>query len=147
MPTNNANTTPVFTNAGDLSSDGVNAIAAALTAAANDFTGVSASYVLVHTALGVGTFIDNLRFKARGTNVASGARIFLNNGGAVATAANNFFFEDVALPATTANANGQTGPSVTMPMRIMIPAGWRVYVGLNTTVAGGWGAMAIAGKY
>lgn len=141
------NTAPIFTRLGDLSANGAVTFSLPMTLAANDFTGVSANYVLLHTALADGSFIETLRFKARGTNVASAMRVFINNGLTPATAANNFFWDDMVLPATTANATGMTGVQVTMPMRLLMPAGFCVYAGLATAVAGGWGGIAVAGKY
>lgn len=141
------NTAPIFTRIGDLSADGATTFPLPMTAAANDFTGVSINHVLLHTALVDGSFIESLRFKARGANVASGVRVFLNNGLAPATAANNFFLDDAALPATTTSIVGQTGPVIIMPMRLLMQPGFRIYAGLATAVIGGWGGMAVSGKY
>ena len=42
-----------------------------------------------------------LKFRPLGTNVATVARVFVNNGGATSTAANNTLFQEVTLPETT----------------------------------------------
>jgi len=59
---------------------------------------------------------------------------------------NNMFYGEVSLPATTAVANAAT-VEVDYPMNIAIPPGYRVLVGLGTTVTGGWYVTAIGGKY
>ncbi len=57
---------------------------------------------LVFTAGANGSYIKKLRFQAIGTNVASVARIYINNGSTNGTATNNSFYGQVSLPATTA---------------------------------------------
>jgi hypothetical protein len=142
-----ANNTPIFSRIGELSNDSLTGLPQSINLAANDFTGVSANYALIHTAGVEGTFVDYLRIKSRGTNVASALRVFINNGSANTTAANNFLWDDIVLPATTASAVAQTGPAIIMPMRLMMQPGFRIYVGLTTAVASGWGVIAVAGEY
>lgn len=70
-----ANVNPIFSRAGDFGASPT------ITTAANDFTGLGANNVLCYTADATnGGFIQRLRFKAIGTNTASVARIFINNG-------------------------------------------------------------------
>src|SRR5687767_13268714 len=133
MPGNND---PIFSKQGDLSTNSSTGMSQAITAAANDFTGVSANNRLVFTADATnGSPLSRLRFKGGGTNVATVARIFLNNGADPTVATNNSFFGELPLPATTAAAAGATGPDIDYPMNIVLPPGWRVYVGLGTAVA------------
>lgn len=69
------NVQPIFSKEGDFQSGGV------LISAANDFTGLGLNNVVVFTADNTnGGFIQRLRCKAIGTNVASVLRIFINNG-------------------------------------------------------------------
>lgn len=141
-----ANTAPIFSIAGDLSSDSSTGMNAALLLAANDYTGIGANNKLVFTAGTNGGFVQRLRFKAIGTNVATVARIFLNNGSTNGTATNNSFFDEVALPATTISATAGT-PTVDLPLNIALPAGWKIYWGLGTAVAAGWTCTAVGGEY
>lgn len=70
-----ANTAPIFSKLGAIEGGGV------LTTAANDYTGVSINNQFVFDADEVnGGFIQRLRFKSLGTNVATVARIYVNNG-------------------------------------------------------------------
>jgi hypothetical protein len=90
--------------------------------------------------------VQRLRFTATGTNTASVARIYLNNGSANTTASNNSFYGQVSLPATTA-INTAATVEVDYPMNFAINPGFRIYVGLGTTVAASWICVAIGGKY
>lgn len=140
------NQLPIYTQTPDTSNNAGTGTGAAMTAAAADYTGVSGNYVLEFTAGANGGYIEKLRFKAAGTNVAAVARVFLNNGNTPATATNNQFFGEVSLPATTASTTAAT-TDVDYPLRLAIPAGWRLYVGLGAAVAAGWNCVAVGGQY
>jgi hypothetical protein len=142
-----ANTSPIFTLTPDLSANGTTGMGTALIAAANDVTGVSANNQLVFTAGADGSYVRRLHFKALGTNVASVVRLFLNNGLDPTVAANNHFYDDMVLPATAVSAVAQIGAGLDYTMELAIPAGWRIYAGVATTVAAGWVVTPIAGKY
>lgn len=142
-----ANTQPIFSVTGDVSNDAGTGMSQAITAAANDFDGTSADNELVFTADANGSFIHRLRFKAAGTNVASVARIFINNGSANTSAANNSLFGDLPLPSTTASATGVTGPELDYVLNMALPAGFRIFVGLATGVSAGWVVTPVAGQY
>lgn len=142
-----ANLDPIFSKAGALTTDNATGMGTALTAAAADYTGISAKYVLAFTADTTnGGFIQRLRFKAMGTNVATVARIFVNNGAVNTTATNNSFYGELSLPATTASATAATA-DIDYPLNFALPAGFRIYVGLGTAVAAGWKITPVAGKY
>lgn len=141
------NANPIFSRVGDVTTNGTTGMHQGLTAAANDYTGAGANNSLVFTADATnGGFIQRLRFKAKGTNVATVARVFLNNGSDPTVATNNTFFDEIALPATTASATTAT-PTVDLPMNIALPPSFRIYVGLGTAVASGWAVVPVAGKY
>jgi hypothetical protein len=142
-----ANTQPIYSLLGDVSSDSGTTMAPTLTTAAADYTGISANNKLVFTANATnGGFIQRLRFKAIGTNTASVARIYINNGSTNTTATNNSFYGEITLPATTAIATASTvEPDYTM--NFALNPGFRIYVGLGTTVAAGWVCVAIGGEY
>lgn len=141
-----ANTSPIFSITGDVSKDSSTGMAPTLTAAANDYTGVSANNALVFTAGTNGGFVQRLRFKAAGTNVATVARIYFNNGSANTSAANNSFYGEISLPATTAGATAAT-VDIDYPLNLALPAGFKIYVGLGTAVSAGWVVTPVAGEY
>lgn len=147
MPANNQ---PIFTIVGNVTTNGTTGMAQPITAAANDFTGAGANNVLVFTAGANGSLIQRIRFKAAGTNVASLARIFLNNGSANTTAANNAYFDDQQLPASTASTTVPTGSTIDYVFPgngLALEAGFKIYVGLTVAVAAGWVAIPLAGDY
>ena len=59
---------------------------------------------------------------------------------------NNYFYGEVSLPATTATNTAAT-IDVDYPMNLALPPGYRIVIGLGTTVAAGWQVQAIAGAY
>ena len=70
-----ANANPMFTRVGSVQG-GVT-----LTTAAADYTGQGVlNYLVFQADPGNGSFLQKLRFKALGTNIASVARIYLNQG-------------------------------------------------------------------
>ena len=99
---------------------------------------------LIATAGANGAIIDTIFAKSKGTCVASVARFFLNNGAAPTTATNNALILELDLAATTAsNSASNTGYIETRLKGICIPATYRLYVTIGTTVVGGWMFCAI----
>lgn len=141
------NNDPIFSRVGDVSSNGTTGMAPTITTAVADYTGVSANYkqAFISDATN-GGFIQRLRFKAVGTNVASVARIFLNNGSTNTSATNNSFYGEISLPAVTAINTAATS-DIDYVLNIAINPGFSIWVGLGTTVASGWAVTAVAGKY
>ena len=142
-----ANFNPIFTISPDVSNNGTTGFGGTISAAANDYTGVSANYVLVHTAGANGSYVKKLRVKAIGTNSAAGVlRIFINNGSVNTTATNNIFYGELSLPITTAVTTSAT-VDLEYPMDIQLDAGYRIYVGLGAAATTGWVCTAVAAQY
>lgn len=136
-----ANTAPVYSRLGAIG------LTTGQTSAQNTYDGAGANDTLVFTGDATnGNFIQRLRFKAKGTNVATVARIYINNGSTNGTAANNTFYGEISLPATTASATAAT-PDVDYAMNFALPPGYRIYVGLGTAVSAGWTVTTIGGVY
>lgn len=120
--------------------------ATALTAAntAKDGTG---TVLTVFTADAVnGGYAQKLRFRAAGTNVATVARVFINNGSTNATAANNVLFEELTLGATTLSETAQV-QNYEIMLNLALPAGYKLNVTIGTTVAAGYYVSAAGGSY
>lgn len=142
-----ANINPIYSRLGSTSDNNGTTMSQLITAAANDYTGVSANNSLVFTADPTnGSFIQRLRFKAGGTNTASVARVYINNGSTNTSAANNAFYGEISLPGTTATIIAAT-VEIDYPMNFAIDPGFKIYFGLGTAVAAGWVCVAIAGVY
>jgi len=91
-------------------------------------------------------YVDRIVFRAAGTNVATVARLFINNGKTHSQASNNVLFAEITLAATTldeatAFANNE------IVTDLWLPKGTRLFVILGTAVAGGYYVSAVAGDY
>jgi hypothetical protein len=137
------NAAPIYSKAGAVGGIG----STTLTTATSDYTGAGGNNILIFTADATnGGFVQRIRFKAIGTNAGSVARIYINNGSTNSTATNNVFYGEVSLPGTTATNTAAT-VDVDYPLNLALPAGYKLYAGLGTTVASGWVASVIAGAY
>ena len=135
------NTAPIFT---------LNPTAgwAALLAAniAKDGTGTVSTILTANASNGA--FLTKISFEPAGTNVATIARIFLNNGLVNSTPANNTLIGQVELPATTLSESITTNlTAVQRAFNIAMPAGYKINVVLATAVAAGWHITAFGGDY
>lgn len=93
-----------------------------------------------------GGFVQRLRMRALGSNIATVARVFINNGSTNATPANNTLWDEISLPVTTATASASLG-MFEIPLGFALPPGYKINVTLGTTVGGGWIPIVIGGKY
>jgi hypothetical protein len=59
---------------------------------------------------------------------------------------NNAYYGDISLPICTASAVAGT-PEFDYPMNMALPPGFRIIVGLGTTVTAGWSCTVIGGSY
>lgn len=144
-----ANTKPIYVARPQVSDNQGAAFSGVLTAAAADFTGTSASNEVVFLAHATdGSYIQKLRFAARGANVQTVARVYINNGLDPTVAANNKYFGSQQLNATSVTTTSNTSAQdVDYYMNIGINPGFRILVGLSVAVAGGWDVTAVAGDY
>lgn len=104
--------------------------------------------------------IDSIKVRALGTNVASVLRLFVNNGGANSTPANNSLILEISLPATTLTEIASTsdiaitfndslyaqGVSNAFP-QLVLPAGYKINATIGTAVAAGWQITSVGGDY
>jgi hypothetical protein len=93
-----------------------------------------------------GSRLDYIKVRALGTNVATVVRIWINNGSATGTAANNALFLERTLAATTVSQTAEL-PDITLPLNLSVPAGYRIYATFGTAVAAGYHLTAVAGDY
>jgi hypothetical protein len=135
-----ANTAPIFSIAGDIEW-GATAITTANTA--KDGTG---TVLTCFTANVDGGFVQRIRFRSAGTNIATVARVFINNGSTNATAANNILYDEITLAATTISEVAAL-PVYELPLNFALPAGYTLNVTIGTTIAAGYFVSVIGGKY
>lgn len=93
-----------------------------------------------------GSRVNKLIWQPLGTNIATVGRIWLNNGSTTGTAANNTQIKDVTLAATTVSQVAAIDNTEVL-LDVALPAAWRIYVTLGTTVAAGFGVTVIGGNY
>jgi hypothetical protein len=93
-----------------------------------------------------GSRLDFIKVRPLGTNVTTVVRIWINNGSATGTAANNTLYLERTLSSTT-NSETTEQPDIALPMGISISAGYRIYATFGTAVAAGFHLTAIAGDY
>jgi hypothetical protein len=115
--------------------------------AANTAVNGTGTVLTVFTAGADGARVDYIKARALGTNVATVVRVFLNNGSANTTAANNSLVMESNLPTTAASNAAEIGPDMVIPLNISIPAGFKVNVCLGTAVSAGWQFTAVGGNY
>jgi hypothetical protein len=134
------NTSPIFSKRGDIQWSPT-----LLTAAntAKDGTGTVAT---VFTAGADGAFVQRLNARAVGTNVATVLRLFVNNGGSNAVAANNSLIFEMTLPATTLSEVAAQ-PPYELPLNFALPAGYKLLCTLGTAVAAGYEITVFGGSY
>ena len=155
-----ANTQPIYSKAGDIqwgSTDGNGGTAGPLKTANTAMDGTGTVLTVFTADATNGGRVERIRFKAAGTNVATVARVFINNGSTNATAANNVLFAEVTLGSSTASAVAAlvpteipnnlplTGDPTAFPL--VLQPGYKINVTLGTTVAAGYYCSAVGGKY
>jgi hypothetical protein len=134
------NTQPIFT----ASADTQWAVSAVTANTTKDLT--SGTIALVFTAGSAGGYVQRMRFRALGTNIATVARVFINNGATTATASNNVLWDEISLAATSISETSALA-TYEIPLNFALPAGYRLYVTLGTAVAAGYSITCIGGKY
>ncbi len=104
---------------------------------------------MVFSANTNGSYVQKIRFRHQSTNTnnaATMARVFINNGGALATPTNNTIWDEITIAANTAS---QTSASTNyeLPLNFALPAGYFIYCTIGTLVVAGIQATVIGGDY
>ena len=136
-----ANTAPIFSVAGDIEW-GPTVLTTQNTA--KDGTGTVLTVFSADTTNG--GFVQRIRFRSAGTNIATVARVFINNGSVNSTPANNILYDEITLAATTLSETSALAV-YELPLNFALPPGYRLIVTLGTTVAAGYYVSVIGGRY
>lgn len=110
---------------------------------AKDGTG---TVVTVFTAGSAGGRIERIKVRAKGTNVATVLRVFINNGSDPTTATNNTLFTEATIAATTLSEVAALADNEIV-MNLALPAGYKINVTIGTTVSAGLHVTGIGGSY
>lgn len=135
------NTTPIFSKVGK-----INWSSAAISAAntAKDGTG---TVVTVFTADATnGSFVEKVVFQPIGTNIQTVARIFINNGSSNGTPANNVYYKDATLLASSLSETASMAQTQ-VDLQLALPPGYKINIALGTAVAAGYMVTAVGGDY
>lgn len=139
-----ANTSPIFSVQGDIQwATGTGAIVQS----ANTTTDLTSGTIYaVFTGGTNGSYVQRIRFRHLGTNVATVGRVWINNGSTTGTAANNTLFDEITIAANTLS---QVAAAINyeLPLGFALPAGYIIYVTLGTGVAAGFKVTVIGGDY
>jgi hypothetical protein len=142
-----ANTIPIYSKQGQIEWN------ATLVTAANTAKDGTGTVATLFTAGADGARVERIRARAAGTNVATVLRIFINNGGSNAVAANNILYADKTLAATTASEvaslalNELPDTTDTTAFPIVLPPGYKIIATLGTAVAAGYYLSAVGSSY
>jgi hypothetical protein len=93
-----------------------------------------------------GSRVDFIKVRALGSNAATVIRIWLNNGSATGTAANNALYLERTLSATTVSETAEL-PDIILPLNISLAPSYRIYATFGSAVAAGFHLTAIGGDY
>lgn len=114
---------------------------------ANDGTEtVGTAFALLFSAGANGSTVNQIRARitgrtalaASGNSTATIVRVWINNGSANTTATNNILLGEVLIPATTSPiTSGSSDYYITVPTGgLNLPAGYKLYAGIQSAVAG-----------
>jgi len=134
------NTQPIFT----ASADTQWSVSATTANTTKDLT--SGTSYLVFTASDKGGYVQRMRFRSLGNNVATVARVFINNGGSTSTQANNVLWDEISLALTTVSETSALS-TYEIPLNFALPPGYRLYVTLGQGLSAGYSITVIGGKY
>lgn len=137
-----ANVQPIYSKTADIQ------WATEIVQSANTTTNLTAGtiYHIFSADTTNGGYVQRVRFRPLGTNAATVARIWINNGGDTTTAANNSLWDEIAIALTTVS---QTAAQATyeLPLNFPLPPSYKLYVTLGTAVLAGFDVTVIGGKY
>jgi len=138
-----ANTSPIFTLTPEIQW-AISAMTVANTT--KDLT--SGTIYSVFTGGTNGSYVQRIRFRTLGQNLASTvARVWINNGSTTNTAANNILWDEISLP-NTSTAETTAQANYELPLNFALPPSYRIYVTLGTAPnAAGWATTIIGGDY
>lgn len=135
------NTQPLFTKVAD-----VQWVTSATTANTTQDLTSGTIYQVFSADTTNGGYVQKMRFRPLGTNVATVARIWINNGLTTATASNNVLWDEVSLAASTVSQTSALSV-YEVPINFALPPSYKLYATLGTAVSAGYDIITVGGKY
>jgi hypothetical protein len=136
------NSTPIFSKVADW--QWISGIVTANTS--KDLT-AGTSYLVFTADATNGGYVKKLRIRHTGANAAATVlRVFINNGSATGTVANNILFDEIGIAANAVVENAAS-TIYELPINEAFPPGYQIYVTVGTATPGGLAVTAVGGKY
>ena len=143
------NNSPIYSRVGDIQWSTVNVTTQNTQNTTTELTG-GTSYLVFSADTTNGGYVQRIRFKPQNgsgvNNIATVARVWLNDGSTITDPVNNTLIDEISLPSST-GSNTAALPVYELPLNFAMPPGYALYVTLGTTVAGGYRVTVIGGKY
>lgn len=143
-----ANTSPIYSIAGDVSSVAANNTGLVVGPTANTAQDGTGTLYKAFTAGANGSYVQKVRFRPVGSPAATVARVFISSS-TTTSATVTWLFDEITLPAVTVS---QTAASSVfeLPLNFALPANYLLYVtfGTSTGASGtGYSVVVVAGDY
>jgi len=143
-----ANTAPIYSIAGDVTSVAANNSGLVVGPTANTAQDGSGTLYKMFTAGSNGSYVQKIRFRPVGSPAATVARVFISSSSTTSSTV-TWLYDEITLPAVTLS---QTAASSVfeLPMNFALPASYLLYItfGTSTGSAGtGYSVVTIAGDY
>lgn len=143
-----ANTSPIYSIAGDIQSVAQNNSGLVVGPTANTALDGSGTLYKLFTAGANGSYVQKVRFRPVGSPAATVCRIFISSS-TTTSATNTWLYDEITLPAVTLS---QTAASSVfeLPINFALNANYLLYVtfGTSTGSAGtGYSVVCVAGDY
>lgn len=117
-----------------------------LTTANTTKDGTAGTTATIFTAGANGSRVEKIKIRAKGTNVATVVRVFINNGSSSGTATNNSLYMERTIAATTVSEVAEVADNE-IYMNISLPAGYTIFVAIGTAVSAGLQFTCVGGNY
>lgn len=143
-----ANTSPIYSIAGDIQSVASNNSGLVVGPTANTALDGSGTLYKLFTAGANGSYVQKVRFRPVGSPAATVCRIFISSS-ATTSATNTWLYDEITLPAVTLS---QTAASSVfeLPINFALNANYLLYVTFGTSTGStgtGYSVVCVAGDY
>jgi hypothetical protein len=143
-----ANTSPIYSIAGDVTSVAANNTGLVVGPTANTAQDGSGTLYKMFTAGANGSYIQKVRFRPVGAPASTVARVFISSSSTTSSTV-TWLYDEITLPSVTLT---QTAASSVfeLPMNFALPANYLLYITFGTSTGStgtGYSVVTIAGDY
>jgi hypothetical protein len=143
-----ANTSPIYSVAGDVTSVAANNTGLVVGPTANTAQDGSGTLYKMFTAGANGSYVQKIRFRPVGSPASTVARVFISSSSTTSSTV-TWLYDEITLPSVTLT---QTAASSVfeLPMNFALPANYLLYITFGTSTGStgtGYSVVTIAGDY